>query len=311
MGGDVGLRGSAAARAPQSEPTGGERLVPIQLKQVHLGGEFGRRISQIIENDILRVDVEKTFLDQFRERPAEPFPYLGFGKFLDAVVRLAAHRGDPRLLALKRRMSRRTPRDPGYRRLHRLGQRTRGGESGNCGTSTNARTLIWALVSDYRLHGEQASLEAARKIADNIIRRFLADTKLRPDTVNGVVTFEGSSLGFDRALLALSQETKDPKYREFCIRVLRLPEYDPPIKTGPTSLANHAYTYLGHSLAQLDLYRVTWEPDLLRAPKRAVNFSRGDGMLVTGSCSEAECWHDTQSGLQNTAETCMSTTSFA
>lgn len=29
-----------------------------------------------------------------------------------------------------------------------------------------------------------------------------------------------------------------------------------------------------------------------------------DGLLVTGSCGEGECWHDTQSGLQNTAESC-------
>jgi DUF1680 family protein len=32
---------------------------------------------------------------------------------------------------------------------------------------------------------------------------------------------------------------------------------------------------------------------------------KDNGMLVTGSCSEGECWHDTQSGLQNTSETCM------
>ena len=63
---------------------------------------------------------------------------------------------------------------------------------------------------------------------------------------------------------------------------------------------------MGHSLAQLDLYRETGDPRLLRATRRAVEFMRKDnGMLVTGSCSEGECWHDTQSGLQNTSETCM------
>jgi DUF1680 family protein len=305
LAGIASLSSATAAEQLKSGQPPVLTLTPVRLNQVKAEGEFGRRIRQIIENDILKVDVEQAFLQQFRERPAEPFPYLGCGKFLDAVVRLASCSGDSRLVALKQKMIGEliaTQDADGYlgwvkdpqRRIRQLWD------------LHEASYLTWALVSDYSLFGEKASLEAARKLADNFTARFSADPTLRPDTSNGVVTFEGSQLGFDRALLALSRETGDPKYRDFCVRVLKLGEFNPAIKMGPTSLANHAYTYLGHSLAQLDLFRVSGDPDLLRAPKRAVDFFRhGNGMLVTGTCSEGECWHDTQSGLQNTAETCM------
>jgi hypothetical protein len=79
-------------------------------------------------------------------------------------------------------------------------------------------------VSDFNLFGEKAPLAAARKLADNITGKFLANPDLRPDTMNGVVTFEGSDLGFDRALLALGAATGDPKYREFVIQFLKLNE---------------------------------------------------------------------------------------
>jgi uncharacterized protein len=126
--------------------------------------------------------------------------------------------------------------------------------------------------------------------------------------LDGVIPFWGSNLGFDRALLALSHATGEPKYTDFVVRVLKLNEYDPEIHCGPTSLANHAYSYMGHCLAQLDLYRQSGDARLLRATRRAIDFLRkSDGMLITGSCSEAECWHDSQSGLQNTSETCMAT----
>jgi len=64
------------------------------------------------------------------------------------------------------------------------------------------------------------------------------------------------------------------------------------------------YTYFSHCLAQLDLYRETGNARLLEASKEAIAFLlERNGMVVTGSCSHWECWHDTQSGLQNTSET--------
>jgi DUF1680 family protein len=295
-------RQTATLPNPKTPPASGV-LSPIDLRQVKLAGEFGRRVDQIIEANILLIDVDSTFLHDFRRRGTGG--YLGFGKFIDACVRLAAGTGDARMLAFKKKVISDliATQEPG----------------GYIGTIADPHSrvkalwdlhensyIIWALVSDYQFFGETASLEAARRMADYLLGLFAANPALRPDTMNGVVTFWGSSLGFDRALLALSRSTGNPKYREFVVDFLKLGDYNPEIHCGPTSLANHAYTYMGHSLAQLDLYRETGDPRLLRATRRAVGFMRKDnGMLVTGSCSEGECWHDTQSGLQNTSETCM------
>jgi hypothetical protein len=281
-------------------------MQPLALPQVELGGEFGRRVTQIIEANVLAVDVEATFLEPFRKRQVERL-YLGFGKFIDACVRLAAGSGDARVLALKKDVIARL-----------LATQERDGYIGTMADpSLRVKTLwdlhensyiIWALVSDHQYFGEAASLEAARRMADYLLGLFAADPSLRPETLGGVVTFWASNLGFDRALLALGRATGEPKYAGFVAQFLKLQEYDPETHCGPSTLANHAYSYLGHCLAQLDWHRCSGDPRLLRASLRAVDFlRRGDGLLITGSCSEAECWHDSQSGLQNTAETCTGT----
>ncbi len=188
-----------------------ERWSRLDLRQVKVEGEFGRRIGLCINANILKVDVEGTFLSRFRNRGEGP-DYLGFGKFIDAMVRLSAYSGDERLLALKKRTIGQliaTQDADGYIGLMK-------------NPASRIRTLwdlhensyiIWALVSDYQFFGEQASLNAARKMADRITKVFLSDPTLRPDTLGGVVPFSGSSLGLDRALLSLSAATGDPKYR--------------------------------------------------------------------------------------------------
>ena len=276
---------------------------PLPLTSVTLAGEFGRRVHQIIDANILKIDVDETFLDSFRQRGDGG--YLGIGNFIDACVRLADSTRDARLIALKKKT------------IHDLIATQ--DPDGYIGTVLKPESrivalwdlhenayIIWALISDFDLHHETASLVAAQKMADYMLGLFAKNPDLRPDTLGGVVTFWGSNLAFDRALIALSRASKNPKYRDFAINFMHVKEFAPEIHTGPSSLANHAYTYLGHALAQLDLYRESPDPKLLATTHKAIDFMRKkDGMLITGSCSEAECWHDTQSGLQNTSETCM------
>jgi len=298
LAGTAGVAAILGGGLPNHEP-----VSRLNLRQVKVEGEFGRRISLCINANILRVDVEGTFLRRFRDRSEGP-DYLGFGKFIDALVRLAAYSGDERLLSLKKRTIGEliaTQDADGYIGVMK-------------DPASRIRTLwdlhensyiIWALVSDYQLFGDETSLNAARKMADRITKALLSDPTLRPDSMDGVIPFSATNLGLDRALVSLSAATGEPKYREFVIQFLKLNDFNPEIHCGPTSLNNHAYSTLGHALAQLDLYRETGNSDLLRTPRRVVDFlRRGDGLLVTGSCSESECWHDTQSGLQNTAETC-------
>jgi len=278
-------------------------MSPLALSAVKMEGEFGRRVNLIIRENILKIDLDETFLKSFRERGEGG--YLGLGKFIDACVRLSAGSGSPECLEVKKKVV------DGL-----LATQEAGGYIGTVAdTKMRVKALwdlhenayiIWALVSDYLFFREERSLQAARRMTDYLLGLFAEDSTLAPDTMNGVVTYWATNLGFDRALLALSRATGDAKYRDFVVDFMKLDDFNPEIHCGPSSTANHAYMYMGHCLAQFDLYRETGDARLLQATRRAMNFlRRGDGLLVTGSCSEAECWHETQSGLQNTSETCM------
>lgn len=284
-------------------------LQPIDLKQVKLGGEFGRRVDRIIDANILEIDIEKTFLADFRKRgKRDPSSgYVGIGKFIDAVVRLSAGTGDPRLIKLKKEVIAgviATQDADGYvgifedpkDRMKMLWD------------LHEASYLIWGLVSDFEYFDQPGSLMAAQKLADYVLARIDANPALLTDDQDPRMSapFRLASIGFDRALLALSRVTGEKKYRDVVLRSLKLVEYDPPIHADSGSVKDHAYSYLAHCLAQLDLYREIGAPQLLRATRRAITFMRrDDGMLVTGSSTDSECWHNTQSGLAFTSETCM------
>ena len=53
------------------------------------------------------------------------------------------------------------------------------------------------------------------------------------------------------------------------------------------------------------LYRDEPDERLLRTTRRAMDFlTRRDGLVISGTCGDHECWHDTQSGTTNLGETC-------
>ncbi len=115
-----------------------------------------------------------------------------------------------------------------------------------------------------------------------------------------------AATGMERAFLTLSEQSGDPKYREFCIEIRKLPEWDLPIVCGRWGkIEGHAYAYIAHALAQTQLHRTQPDRRLLGQVNRAVDFlSRQNGLVVTGTCGDHECWHDTQQGTTNLGETC-------
>lgn len=296
-----------AAEVATNRPS---QLRPFDLGNVTLGGEFGRRIERIIDANILRIDVDRLFLADFCQRREAELGlngrYLGAGKFIDAVVRLAHATRNPRLVALKEHMIDKllqTQESDGYIGVF---------DDSRMRAETlwdvhEAAYLAWAFVSDYRLFGRTASLDASRHLMDFFLDRFTANPALR--IVKPMdFTFTVATIGWDRALLALSEATGQNRYRDFAVNVLKLREYDVAIRCGTTTFANHAYAHVSHCLAQLDLYRQAPDPSLLRASRKLIQFLRhGDGLLITGSASLWECWHDTQCGLDNLSETCVGT----
>lgn len=276
-------------------------LAPLNLPDVKVGGEIGRRIQVTIHNNLLQLDADHDFLRPFAEEPRRG-QYIGLGKTLDATVKFAAYSGDARVLALRK---------------HFLEETFKAQEAdGYIGTFPPAKRivtlwdvhemgyLIWAWLQDYRYFGESASLTAARRAADYLVENW---SRLPPDWGAASSTAPHVAFtGIERTMVALYQATADARYLEFCSKTRALNDWNLPIIIGRRrGIEGHVYAYLARCLAQLELYRIQPSPQLLAPSQRAVDFlTRQDGMLITGSAGQTEIWTADQDARGEAGETC-------
>ena len=274
---------------------------PLEHRQVKLGGEIGRRIDLTVEGNLLKINVDGDFLKPFQEKKLQG-GFVGLGMLIDATVRLAAYTGAPKVIALKRHLvteTIKTQEPDGY-----IGMVVPASRMWKLWDLSEMAYTVYGLTSDYRLFEEQASLAAARRLADYILARWTAEPQ--GDPTEGGVTMEMACVGLERAFLTLSEASGDTRFRDFCLFQRKLRQWDMPITTGRWGrVEGHAYAYLATCLAQLHLRRAEPGEKLLAPTRRAMDFLvRGDGLAVTGACGDHECWHDTQSGTINLGETC-------
>lgn len=276
---------SAAAMVQVAAGPPANAIRPIDPRQVKVGGEIGRRIDITIHKNLLAIDLEDDFLRPFREKKRWPFSYVGLGKQIDAVVRLAFHTGSEKLIALKDRLvseTIKTQLPDGH--IGIFG----GGRLGVWWDVHEMSYVIFGLVSDYRHFGSKASLAAARKAADYMMHGRPA----RPMVVHV------STIGLERAFVALYAATGQKKYLDYINTGGGLQKWN-------ASVGGHAYDYMNVCLAQLDLRRLGGQGDLLGQSRRVVNFlTRNDGLVICGTCSLGEGWHTSQVGTGKLGETC-------
>jgi DUF1680 family protein len=276
-------------------------LQAVDTSRLRVGGEIGRRIDNTVVNNLMLLDLDSNFLKPFRERSANN-GYVGLGKTIDAFVRLAAYSQDERLLERKQYLVRET-----------VAVQERDGYIAMCAPPSRMWTLwdlhemayiVHGLTTDFEFFANRTALDAARRLADYIVGRWTAE----PDKVPGggeIVEYLAFT-GLESALLALFEACGDQKYLDFAARFRNLAQWDGPIILGRWgAIQGHAYAYLCRSLAQLRLYRFEPSPALLKTSRKAMGFLlRGDGLSVTGTCGQHECWHDSQEGAANLGETC-------
>ena len=278
----------------------------IDGRQVRVGGWIGERMELTWKNNLLALDWDGDFLRPFLEKQGKGGEYVGMGKTLVGVVQFASHTAAPELLALRRHV------------LDALiGAQEADGYLGTYQPEKRITTVwdvheqayvLFALVSDWRLFQEAPSLSAAIKLGDHLLDR-LSDIPL-PTTYNEAtksdLALELTMLGLDRALLALYQATQDRRYLDFCLEKLKLAEWDLPIVEGRhTKIDGHAYAYFTRCLAQLDLREITGDDGFLAQTQRALEYLRQkNGLVITGTCSQSECWHSDQDGTGELGETC-------
>ena len=275
-------------------------LQRIPTDRIRVEGEIGRRIEVTVENNLLKLDLDHDFLDPFRT-PTAQGGYVGLGKTIDAFVRLAAHTQNPQLLERKRYLVAETistQSEDGY-----IGMMAPEARLWTLWDIHEMAYLIYGLTMDHRFFGEDASLAAARKLADFILAGWHTHERSPGD---GSITEYMAVTGLENALIALFQQTSDRKYLDYAADFRGLSKWDGPIVLGRWGpIQGHAYAYLCRSLAQLRLNQIAPQETLLAPTKRAMDFLlRDDGLAITGTCGQHECWHDTQEGAANLGETC-------
>jgi DUF1680 family protein len=276
-------------------------LESLDLRQIHVDGEIGRRIDVTLHNNLLVLNVEKDFLAPFRQRKAKE-GFIGLGNLIDAAVRLAAYSRDPQAVALKDRLVAETiqlQEADGY-----LGMLAPGARMWGLWDVHEIGYIVNGLLSDYRYFGRQQSLVAARKAADYILARW-ATMPAGWDQKTQVATHV-SVTGLERTLLSLFQATGDRRYLDFCLHQRALPEWNLGIVVGRRPLIEgHVYAYMARCLAQLELYRLEPAASLLVPTRRAIDFMTGaGGMAISGGAGQWEIWTPDQDVRGDLGETC-------
>ncbi len=276
-------------------------FTPIDIRQVQVEGEIGRRIDATIENNVLAIDVDKDFLRPFQKQNRQD-GFIGLGMHLDSLVRFAAYNRGNRIVEQKRHVVAeilKTQGKDGY-----LGIMKPEARIWKLWDVHEMSYLILGLTSDHRYFGEAPSLEAARGVADYIIRRWLAEPRRHPS--DGAYVDQLTVIGIGSAMLSLYRETGEIRYLEFCTDFLKIPDWNTQITLGRSGKINgHIYAYLSRCLAQLRSHRMRPNAKHLEASLKALEFlTRHDGLVITGACGVSECWHNTQEGTGNLGETC-------
>ena len=291
-----------SAEAPDASkpanPVG--KFYSVDPAQVEVGGEIGRRIDNTIRANLLALDVDNHFLKLFREKKNQPDGYIGIGKVIDSCVSFARYSKDPKVIEVKDRFIREliaTQLADGY-----IGLKPEGHRVTELWDLHEMVYIIHALVNDYRYFHNQASLDAARKLADFVLKnRRYSDPALhlhQPGHLAGDQPEDTGKLNTERAMIALSEATGDGRYRDYGIQGMNLRNWHAPV-------AGHAYTFMNICVSQLDLYREKPEESLLTQSRKVIDYlTKNDGLVITGTCSLGETFHNNQDLRGNLGESC-------
>ncbi len=289
------LMGMSSARAYELEH--------IALNAIDIEGEIGRRIDVTVNNNLLAVDVDNDFLKPFQER-AQTDGFIGLGMFIDGLTRLAYHTGNSDAIARKEHVvaaAIATQEDDGYIGLMKPEARI-----AQLWDVHEMAYLVLGLTTDYELFGKQESLAAARRLADYLVNNLTDNPP--PGCFEGDLSPEMGVTGLGDALMYLSEQSGDAIYRNFCVDVLKVGEWQKPIVKGRWwPIHGHVYAYIDKCLLQLRLDPEERNPALHAMSNGVMDFLlEGEGLTISGAVGDHECWHDTQAGLNNLGETCAS-----
>ncbi|HPG41263.1 MAG TPA: glycoside hydrolase family 127 protein [bacterium] len=263
-----------------------ELLQPVNVTDITVDGEIGRRIDVTINKNLLAIDMEDQFLRHFRQQKEKPElrdDFCGIGMFIDGLVTFAAYKKDSSLTAFKDHIINEllhTQDSTGYMGVYTPPMRKKNWDN------HESAYIIMGLVNDYHYFKNQNSLRAAQRLAENMVNHK-----------------DPYICGFEQALLALYRETGDKQYYKYCVNELGLPVF----KGGSEHHSTHVYGYIARAYAQLLLYEMEPDPLLLYRSKAAIeNMITFHAMDITGTIGSWEHWNNTCAGIGACGETCAS-----
>ena len=279
----------------------GNPLTPVDLRQVRVGGEIGRRIDVTVDQNLLALEIDKDFLPPFQGKRASG-GYVGLGKTIEAAVRFAAYTRNSKVLALKKRLVEetiKTQEPDGY-----IGIMSQGARMWRMWDVHEMGYIILGLACDYHYFQEKRSLEAARKLADYIVQRW--STMPADWSKQTHYSTDPAVMGLDRAMLAVYHQTGQPRFLTFCIKERSLLSWNLGIVIGRRELMEgDASAYLSKCVAQMELHGLEPQKELLSQSRRTCRFlTAGDGMCITGAVGQQEVWTNDQDGRGGLGETC-------
>jgi len=291
---------SCYSQSKISESSIKDQLVPVDLTKVKVGGEIGRRIDITISNNLLQLNIDQDFLASFRGK--NDSGYIGLGKLIDGVVKMAANTGNEKVISLKNHLITeiiKAQEPDGY-----IGNMTPGYRMWKLWDIHEMGYIIYGLITNYKLFGDKQSLIAAEKAAGYIIRNWSSMPAGWEDTT-GVATHVAIT-GIHRTILTLYGVTNDKVYLNFCLNQLDMINMEPEIVIGRRKLIEgHIYGYMAASLAKLELYRIDTDEELLSPTMKALHFMTSeDGMSISGGAGQEEIWTDDQDGRGELGESC-------
>ena len=295
------------------KPIIGDKLIPVGLTHSEMsGGELDRRIMDLIEKNYMVLDLDRDWLDKFRnrtDRGDKSCVYYGIGKVLDAGSLFAEYTGDPKVAERAQYImdQLRSSRDAdGY-----LG-------FWNVEPNNHQNVVNWllheqeyinlALVRNYRVTGNPQALADAKIMADYIMRMFPAN-----DRKEHLIPPGTALAGITEGFVELYRVSGEGKYLEFA----RTLQYEPhwyylkPFDAWEKHIAQagyHVYVMLSRLYSDTELYRLIGGEDYLKKSlwmkQELLEQGRG-GLLVTGSTSQGEHFTYNQDGAGPVEESCV------
>jgi hypothetical protein len=290
----------SCSRSKITENTVKDQMAPVDLTRVKIGGEIGRRIDITISNNLLMLNIEEDFLNSFRKK--NDAGYIGLGKLIDGVARMAAYTGDKKVDSLRNYLVKeiiKSQEQDGY-----IGNMTPVNRMWKLWDIHEMGYIIFGLLTNYSLFEDGESLDAAEKAAAYIIRNWSSLPADWEKTTN--VASHVAITGLHRTIVALYSITNRKSYLDFCLDHLNIKNMEPDIVMGRRNLIEgHIYGYMASSLAKLELYRKDADEKLLFQAMKALHFMTSEeGMSISGGAGQEEIWTNDQNGRGDLGESC-------